>query len=74
MRFLHNADQVVGTRSKKKFFSGVSTMCLQLGSGTNQLDGVNKMVLIRQTSEFGPFLLRSLAGVGDYFPRQALFW
>ena len=42
-------------------------MCLQLGSGTNQvatdcnhLDGVNKKVLIRQTSEFGCVLLRSL--------------
>lgn len=45
--FLYSADQVVGTRSKKNFFSGVSTMCLQLGSGTNQLDGVNKMVCSR---------------------------
>ena len=44
-------------------------MCRQLGSVTNQLDGVNKMVLIRQTSEFGHVLLPSLAGVGDYFPR-----
>lgn len=83
MRFVHNADQVFGTWLKKKFlFSGVSTMCLQLGSGANQpvinchelatdcnhLDGVNKMVLIRQTSEFGSVLLRSLARVGDYFP------
>ena len=40
MRLVHNADQVVGTRSKK-IFSGVSTMCLQLGSVTNQLDGVD---------------------------------
>lgn len=51
-------------------------MCLQLGSGTNQLvtitnhlDGVKKMVCSRQTSEFVHVLLRSLAGVGDYFPR-----
>ena len=39
-------------------------MCLQLGSVTNQLGGVNKMVLIRQTSEFGHVLLRSLANRG----------
>ena len=36
-----------GPGLKKNFFSGVSTMCLRLGSVTNQLDGVNKMVLIR---------------------------
>lgn len=40
MRFLHNADQVLGARVKKNF-SGVSNMCLQLGSGTNQL-GIKK--------------------------------
>lgn len=74
MRFLHNARVVEIDPFEKKFFSGVSTMCLQLGSfanqpvinchalgsGTNQLvtatnhlDGVNKMVCYRQTSEFG---------------------
>ena len=41
MRFVHNADQDVGTRVKKNFFSGVSNMCRQLGSGTNQL-GIKK--------------------------------
>lgn len=51
MRFLHDAKPIDIEWLKKKFFSGVSTMCLQLGSGTNQLDGVNKMVCSRQDSE-----------------------
>lgn len=37
MRFLHNSEVVEIDPFEKKFlFSGVSTMCLQLGSGANQ--------------------------------------
>lgn len=45
-------------------------MCLQLGSGTNQLDGVNKMVLIRKTSDLVWIIFHDRADSGDYFPQS----
>ena len=43
-------------------------MCRQLGSGTNQLDGVNKMVLIRRTSDLVWIIFHDKPYSGDYFP------
>ena len=58
----------MGTRLKKNF-SGVSTMCLQLGSGTNQLDGVNEMMCSRQTSDLVWIIFHDKPYSGDYFPQ-----
>lgn len=60
MRILHNAYLDILGMSKKIFF-------LELVSGCNHLVGVDQKVVIRRTSEFGVFLLQSLAVANVYY-------